>query len=377
MRNLTIFFIVILFSCSEKSQNSGLGYFTDLQFSLDTVLIDSGNEIVFLKYDLFGADKSKDDKYLFNFNVDDHSLEKINLDELRLEKKLPFEKEGPNGTGQNVGKIKVQNENQVMINGMNHSTVFSFGGEKLMKIFFENFSLGGNPMEGAEEIRFSRELDAEANRLYGIILRHMDKSFALGILNLDLFEISKIEIKTFERMPNYTFIQNLPGGSMWIRSPEIEIEKFDTKMILSNQITSSLMWYDTRLDSLFMKSYNSQLTANEKVNEYKLKHETEESFDAEINRFHQEINFLAPFWDQKNQVFYRFSYQDIASESNQEEAKAKVYLTVFDKDLNQIGETSIPQLIKKPAKHFAKDGKIWIYENINDEMGFVVLTINK
>ena len=71
------------------------------------------------------------------------------------------------------------------------------------------------------------------------------------------------------------------------------------------------------------------------------------------------------------------SYQYIASESNQEEAKAKVYLTVFDKDLNQIGETSIPQLIKKPAKHFAKDGKIWIYENINDEMRFVVLIKSK
>ena len=88
-----------------------MGYFSNLQFSLDTVVIDPGKEIIFLKNSLFGADKSKDDRYLFNFNIDDHTLEKIDLDELRLEVKLPFEKEGPNGTGQNVGKIKVQNEN--------------------------------------------------------------------------------------------------------------------------------------------------------------------------------------------------------------------------------------------------------------------------
>jgi hypothetical protein len=28
-------------------------------------------------------------------------------------------------------------------------------------------------------------------------------------------------------------------------------------------------------------------------------------------------------------------------------------------------------------KHFVKDGNIWIYENINDELGFVVLTMVK
>ena len=184
-------------------------------------------------------------------------------------------------------------------------------------------------------------------------------------------------MKAFERMRNYTFINNLPGGSKWIRSPEMEIEKFGAKVILSNQITGAMMWYDTGMDSLFMKSYRSQLTASDKVKEYKLEHETEESFDAEYGRFHQEINFMPPFWDQKNQVFYRFSYQEIPSESrNDEDVKSKIFLTVFDKDLSQLGESLVPRLNKKPAKHFAKDGKIWIYENINDEMGFVVLTVS-
>ena len=377
MRHLYFLILILLVSCSGKSENNGLGYFSNLQFSIDTVIIDPGEEIIFLEYELFGADKSLDDKYLFNFNIDDNTLEKINLDELKLEEKLPFEKEGPNGTGTNVGRIKVHNESQIMMNGMNASTLFSLEGEKLKKIFFENFSLGGHPLDGGEELRFSRELDTEANRLYGIVLHHKDKSFALGILHLDKYEISKLEMKAFERMPNYTFINNLPGGSKWIRSPEMEIEKFGAKVILSNQITSAMMWYDTGMDSLFMKSYSSQLTANDKVKEYNLEHETEESFDAEYRRFHQEINFMPPFWDEKNQVFYRFSYQEIPSESrNDEDVKSKILLTVFDKDLSQLGESLVPRLNKKPAKHFAKDGKIWIYENINDEMGFVVLTIS-
>jgi hypothetical protein len=76
----------------------------------------------------------------------------------------------------------------------------------------------------------------------------------------------------------------------------------------------------------------------------------------------------------------------VPSESKVEEnIKSNIYLTALDKDLNLLGEILVPQLTKKPAKpfsekfprHFAKDGKIWIYENINDEMGFVVLTMSK
>ncbi|HSI74267.1 MAG TPA: hypothetical protein VK957_00160 [Lunatimonas sp.] len=38
-----------------------------------------------------------------------------------------------------------------------------------------------------------------------------------------------------------------------------------------------------------------------------------------------------------------------------------------------LGETLVPQLTKKPGKHFAKNGKIWIHENMEDEMGFIRL----
>ena len=78
---------------------------------------------------------------------------------------------------------------------------------------------------------------------------------------------------------------------------------------------------------------------------------------------------MAPFWDKDNKCFYRFSYKEY-------DGKTIVYLTTLDEGLNQIGETVIPQLIKKPSRHFAKVGKIWIYENINDELGFVRISFN-
>jgi hypothetical protein len=89
MRYLYLGIILFLVSCSQKSEDLKWGYFADAQFSIDTVMIDPGDEIIFIQQDLFGSDLSPNGKFLYNFNWNDHTLEKINLDDLRLEEKFP------------------------------------------------------------------------------------------------------------------------------------------------------------------------------------------------------------------------------------------------------------------------------------------------
>jgi hypothetical protein len=55
--------------------------------------------------------------------------------------------------------------------------------------------------------------------------------------------------------------------------------------------------------------------------EYILKHNSEESFNLELNRYLEEINFMCPIWDENNEIFYRFSYELISSEENEFEFK--------------------------------------------------------
>lgn len=377
MRSLFYLMLMMLISCTGKIDKTDPDFFSNLQFSLDTVIIDPGDEILFLKHQLFNSDVGKDNKYLFNFNEHDYTVEKINLDELRLEEKLPFEKEGPNGIGAGMGIMKVLDRNQVSITGMYQSSLFSLDGEKLMTVYYENFSLakwhtGGDLLKGDRVL-----LDPESKRLYGLIQGYDNGTFVFGILYLDQFEISRMKLKNFEKSPDYSFMY-FHGKSISYQPHAVGIEKFGEKVILSNEITSTLMWYDTEMDTLLMKSFNSQLTANQKEKEYKKEHKTPEQFQVEYRRFKQEINFLPPFWDEKNQVFYRFSYQELPTSNVEDQAiKADVYLTALDKDLNQIGETKLPLLTRRPGKHFAKDGNIWIYENLNDEMGFVRLKMQK
>lgn len=376
MRSLTYLFLIVLISCKGGNGKNSGNEFSQMTFSLDTVIIDPGDEVIFLKYGLLNSDISEDRTYLFNFNENEHAIEKINLDELRLEAKLPFEKEGPNGTGPSGGKMKVHSESQLTLHSMSSLALFALNGEKLKTIYLENFSLDAAQMHTGEYLRGDIVLDTVANRLYGITNKFDDNSYSLGILNLEKFEVTKLELKSFEKMSNFDIVYN-SGGIIINYKEGINLDKFGTKVILSNSVTNALMWFDTERDSLFLNSYNSQLTANQKERSYKREHGTIEELEAEQRRLKQEINFLPPFWDENFQHFYRFSYEELpAIEGSDKEIKSNVYLTILDKDLNQIGETEVPQLTRAPGKHFAKDGKIWIYRNMADEMGFVRLTIS-
>ncbi|WP_186756862.1 DUF4221 family protein [Echinicola salinicaeni] len=369
MKYFLYFIISLTISCNGKTENADKGYFSNVELSLDTVRIDPGDEVIFLKYGLTSSGISTDSKYLYNFNEYDLTLEKINLEELRLEDKFLFEREGPNGIGPGMAIMKVLNEHQISLTGMYHSSLFSLNGRKLMTVYYENFSLanwhsGGDLLKGDKVI-----MDPSAKRIYGLIQDYDGKNFKLGILYLDKYETSRLNLKSFERASDYRFRYYLGKGSIINEAPRMGIEKFGTKVILSNETTCDLMWYDTEMDSLFIKSYSSQLTANKKEKIYKLEHATPEEFEIERAKYREEINFMHPFYDSENKIYYRFSYQ-------LKKGKTEVYLTAYDNDLNMIGETFVPQLNKKPAKHFVKDSKIWIYENIDDEMVFVRLGIN-
>ena len=167
--------------------------------------------------------------------------------------------------------------------------------------------------------------------------------------------------------------------SMMLIMPDMDLFGWEDKLILSNAVSSELSWFDLQQDTLFSRTYQSKLTADGKKGKYKNQVETSEELEKEEKAMRQEINFMAPFWDEVNQRFYRFSYEELDIEVDPEKGektRSKVYLTILDKDLNLLGESPVPVLNHKPGKHFAKDGKIWMFINVDDEMGFVRMSLN-
>jgi hypothetical protein len=66
----------------------------------------------------------------------------------------------------------------------------------------------------------------------------------------------------------------------------------------------------------------------------------------------------------------------IPSNSPESSTKSEVYLSAFDPELNLLGEIQLEDLKQVPEKPFFKDGKLWSYVNVADELGFAVFTFN-
>jgi hypothetical protein len=116
MKNLLILISIgFLFSCGNNTEK--LADFSQMTFSLDTVLVDSKDEILYLNANLMQSSLNQDLKFLYNFNPQSFSLEKINLDRLELEGKIKLEKEGPNGIGDYVSNFNLLGDDRFLFQG--------------------------------------------------------------------------------------------------------------------------------------------------------------------------------------------------------------------------------------------------------------------
>ncbi len=114
---------------------------------------------------------------------------------------------------------------------------------------------------------------------------------------------------------------------------------------------------------------------------------TEGDFDNSIDErrkalqsYREQVSFGPLVWDPKNKRYYRLSSSSTFGEEKQESrllnetVNVDVYLSLFDREFNLISEIPLPQLNNQSsAKYFVKDGMLWIFENKDDEMGFVRL----
>ena len=144
------------------------------------------------------------------------------------------------------------------------------------------------------------------------------------------------------------------------------------KLIISSYNFNETFLYDLTTDSLTHKVFNSKLTPNaKKVSERTTGNSVEEMMEiGEVAQKQVEFgNFLND--DQSDKVF-RFTTD--LDRMIGDSATFKNVITIFDSDLNQLHEETVN--FNKPNFSFFKDGKLWSYVNVEDELGFAVFTFN-
>lgn len=371
-----LFFASLLIGCGSVDHREKTGE-VRLGFSLDTVMIDGGEQLVFPYLAASRSFFMEDNSFLYNFNDFDHTVEEIDLEKLKLAGKYPFEKEGPNGTGEYVDYMVHLDSGKLLIQTSNQAGIFDWEGNKLGE--FDPL-LEGTSLTHADKKAF-QPFKAVGDQVYGLIVDNAANTSEVGYFNRSRNEFSTIPLAEEFRHGDFN-LEHREGNSRRRYAPGFIMQAYgENKLVVGSTVSSSLFIFDPESGQLEKKEYNLTLTANEKMGVYRLATEDEADFQRAYVELYEEVSFGPLIWDVENERFFRFYYEysypdELPPGGFPRPVSTAVYLMVLDNELNLLHETSASQLDYVPYFSFVKDGKIWIFENIDDEMGFVRMSIS-
>jgi hypothetical protein len=383
MNKFGFFIILLLLAGCGSPEKGNLGQQGQLSFSLDTVLVDSGDEILYLRANLGNAELSADGRYLYNYNPTDHALEKIDLDELRFVQKIRFEREGPQGTGSFFTPFFLLGRDSVLVAGsVKQVAIFNLEGEKLEEVKIQELLDESSILEEGNRFRMKAVIPGIDNHYLGFLTDWTAKSMQLIKVDVPAATVTELVLPAFDKLEEYHVTQFSGGQISSFLVSQVMLQTEGEGIVISNNVFNELYVYLPNSDSLLLKTYESRLTPNQKTPYYPKEVESDQEMERIRANGTAEINFERLLWDTVNERYYRFSYQaDVETVEKDgwfslSATNVRVYLTLFDKNLEMIAEALVPELTTIPQTYFVKDGAIWIFENMEDELGFVRLSID-
>jgi len=364
---------ILLFSCNRSSIDPS---FESIKYTIDTVLINSKNKTIDLSNKILISDLGIGASSLFIYNSFDHSIDEIILDSLVLGAKILLLKEGPNGTGDNVSNIKILKDGSWFIKSSTNSGIFDMFGKLKKKIDWEN----ATDSIGKKINIIPKTAVMIENKLFGISYNQENKEIFLDVFDTLENSISRFNLDINNSYSGYVLEINDKNSYSFL-DPMVHISIADSIVLISHEFSSDLILYNTILGTIETIEYFPKLTPNRAKDVLGIQINSSEMLGKEYQDFLEQIRFSSPVWDNRKQVFYRLSairrFSDIKKQDEfiSEILMTNVYLTVFDLQFNIISELEIAELSSETGKYFVKNGKLWIYQNFNDELGFIVIDV--
>ncbi|MBW3467790.1 DUF4221 family protein [Arthrospiribacter ruber] len=376
MKNVHLFLAVAFFCSCGNSNIEDQGDYYEL--SLDTVYLDSKGENLFLFNNLSVSDFSDDQTLMYNFDLRTPSIEVLDLDKMEFKERILLEKEGPDGVGEMVYHFNLLGSDTFFAGSTDQKFgIFSIDGSKVKGFTEEELGEVLGFPQGMVSI--SQVLALSSDPL-SVICEFNDwtakdgtKRQWIGVWHVDEGSIEEYKIENWFDFDGYSPLVDFGNYKAQLNAYWFFIESLDEKVLFSTNVTSTLLAYKNGAFDLII--INHKTIENKKRGKLTDRFESREEFELELKKLRSEINFSKPVWDAENEVFYRFAYKEKGNE-DQSAPSAEVYLVVMNKEFEVLHEIKVPQLNKSPNFHFVKDGRIWIFENVDDEVSFIRIKVS-
>lgn len=369
--------IIFMIAC-QSSDKESVDSYASFEVTIDTVMVDSKEEILMAAVNAFSHTYTEDSKTLINWSFEAGELEVVDLDKMELVKKIPIEKEGPDGVGQNAYELHLLSNGRYAFIGWDDKIVITDSNGKVL----DRLSLDKPWMleqKGEKESLSFLGFSEDGNTIFCKFLNF--DTINPDVLALDLVNESSriIPMPAFQMMDKYKVKWTSDDGrsmSMW--HPSHDMLPWKSELLFFTNAMNGVYKYTVASDSLRLLTYNNQLTASSKTGSYKNETSSIEEMRAETAKIYQEVTFTQPLWDEQKQVFYRISYMDLPK-VGEEPIKKRVFLSVLSASFELLGEKELTMgsFDKAPSPKFVKDGKLHLFLNLEDELAYMRLSINQ
>ncbi|WP_439473764.1 DUF4221 family protein [Algoriphagus formosus] len=374
MKKLPVYLLILtLFSCGGDPETSKVTRDLEITYEIDTVMVDPGDHFFFVQYGLGMSDVDKRQKLLYNFNNQDMKMEIIDLENLKLKELRQYEKEGPNGIGGGfIMRIQVLPDESVLFYdfvGIHH---VAKSGEKLATYKLEEIAWEGDNLLDDEEIDVASLDTKDGKTFYGFYGAQGFESEIKGMAN---FNVENKSLKLFpsdflQFTSSYDISFEMNGGGMAKAPEQNRIRVFEDEILITTSAKNQLWQWNSELDSLISRSFESQLSSNSKKGNFPMLASSPEEFREAMKEKNKEVSFGKLIYAPDKNTFWRV-HREMDRLTAGDTIIYKNILTAFDSEINQVGETLLPERVNFFEPGFYLDGMLWKFLNIDDEVAFV------
>jgi len=370
--------LIVSVSCGKSVDNATVETF---KYSVDTVSVDSKGHLLYLDYNLRKSDYCQQDEFLYSYNGFDHSIDKIDLDRLEFVEKFPLQVEGPDGLGSRIYTVKSLGNGKLFFEG-EITGIITLDSTLVEKIDWNKISRLNGGITDEDYLQQHVVNPYVDNKAFALAIDHSANRVSLKKLNTTDNMISTYEIDPNGNYKKY-ILGDLTNFNKW--DPRVFLTSQQEKIIVSHEFSNDFYVYSSGSDHLEQISYSSNYTPSRVTitTEGDFINSTDDRINA-LQSYLEQVSFGILTWDSQNKRYYRLSSSSKFGEEKRENRilhetiSVKVFLSVFDEHFSLIGEIPIPELRNgSSVKYFVKDGMLWVFENIDDEMGFIRLAISQ
>jgi hypothetical protein len=303
----------------------------------------------------------------------------VNLNKLKLISKTAFEKEGPNGIGPYIDGFQMSSTNDLAIQSYVSYAKFNTAGKLTENLKVVPEDIDSELANNYQKLYQRAIYDFQKERGYSQPYRDDASDKQLFIIDPKSKKVTAVSIPEMKSVSDFsrTHVEESDGNRMiYFFNAFDYIEQENGQLLISAAPMSGFYRMDFKTDSLEFVAIQHKTVPNEWNITVRDAYNDAYEFQEDERKVSEQLNYMAIKWDDTRELYLRFGKKTYLAENRSDPSTYEIYLFAYDTDFNVVGETLVKALEEVSFAYFWKDGKLYSYVNVEDELGFAVFTFD-